>query len=351
MPRPKLTEPRFRLRQRGGYWQLSWTDRETGKTAAVSTRTADRREAEIWRDQYLAGLAQPLPPTEPIIADILDGYLAAREAKVAAYARLEWGSKVVRRLVGNLEPQMLTPAMFTERRSREGVADGTIRREIAVLRAALNWATRQQPPWIPRAPFIEAPPAPPPRSRWLTREEIGALLRASLRTPHLYLFVMLAYYTAARSAAILDLTWERVDFEARRIELDRPGRRRTNKRRAVVPIAPELLSALQTARQHATCASVIEFRGKPVASIKKAFAVACRRAAIEGCSPHVLRHTAATHMVMAAAPLRQVARLLGDTEATIERVYGKHSPDYLREAVDALSGVLAPRLVSDSGVK
>lgn len=243
---------------------------------------------------------------------------------------------------------MLTPGMYAELRANDGVQDGTIRREIAVLRAALNWSAKQQPPWIARAPFIEAPPAPPPRSRWLSREEVARLMRACERTPHLHLFVMLAYYTAARSGAILDLTWDRVDFEARRIEYDRPGRQRNNKRRAVVPIAPELLGALQTARLHATCSSVIEYRGRAVASVKKAFGEATRRAGVEDCSPHVLRHTAATHMVTAGVPLRQVARLLGDTEATIERVYGKHDPDFLREAVEALSGALGPRLVSQS---
>ena len=31
------------------------------------------------------------------------------------------------------------------------------------------------------------------------------------------------------------------------------------------------------------------------------------------------------------------AVLLGDNEQTVERVYGKHAPDYLRRAVDALN--------------
>lgn len=36
-------------------------------------------------------------------------------------------------------------------------------------------------------------------------------------------------------------------------------------------------------------------------------------------------------------PLREVARLLGNSEAMVEQVYGKHSPNYLRRAVTALS--------------
>jgi hypothetical protein len=39
---------------------------------------------------------------------------------------------------------------------------------------------------------------------------------------------------------------------------------------------------------------------------------------------------------MDGIPLREVARLLGDSEAMVEKVYGKHAPDYLRRAVNAL---------------
>jgi len=52
---------------------------------------------------------------------------------------------------------------------------------------------------------------------------------------------------------------------------------------------------------------------------------------------HVLRHTAATWLVMDGVPLAEVARLLGNSEAMVENVYGKHSPDYLRRAVGVLS--------------
>jgi hypothetical protein len=42
-------------------------------------------------------------------------------------------------------------------------------------------------------------------------------------------------------------------------------------------------------------------------------------------------------MIIEGVPLAEVARLLGDSERTVERVYGKHSPDYLRRAVSALN--------------
>jgi hypothetical protein len=40
---------------------------------------------------------------------------------------------------------------------------------------------------------------------------------------------------------------------------------------------------------------------------------------------------------MDGVPLSEVARLLGNSEAMVEKVYGKHSPDYLRRAVGVLN--------------
>lgn len=108
-----------------------------------------------------------------------------------------------------------------------------------------------------------------------------------------------------------------------------------------MPINAAAFAALQEARLVAASDHVIEYRGRPVTSIKTGFAEACRRAGISGCSPHVLRHSAATHLVMARVPMIDIARMMGDTVAMIERVYGKHSLDFLRGAAEALVGKIS----------
>jgi len=251
-------------------------------------------------------------------------------------------ARIITRMVGNLEPRMLARSTYCARRAPDAVSAGSIRREVDVLRAALNWALREK--WIKDAPYVEMPPKPPPRDRWLTREEVDRLIRAAF-SPHVKLFIILAYHTAARSGAILDLTWGRVDFDRRLIDYRRPGRRETKKRRATVPINTAALAELQSAYQLRTSDYVIEFdaarrrpgqpRGK-IDNISKGFKRTCADAGIADCTPHVLRHTAASHMIMAGVPLAQVARMLGDTEEMVERVYGKWAPDYLRDASDAL---------------
>jgi integrase len=229
---------------------------------------------------------------------------------------------------------MLARGTYVMRRGSR-IGSGTIRREITVLRAALNWAVREK--WIAEAPYVEMPPKPPPRDRWLAREEVDRLIRSAM-SAHIRLFVVLAYHTAARTGAILDLTWDRVNLDQRIINYHRPGRAETKKRRATVPINTAALAELQTSLAGRLSDYVIEYRGRKVESIMHGFRRACQEAGIADCSPHVLRHTAASHMVMDGVPLAKVARILGDSEAMVERVYGHWAPDYLQEGTDALAG-------------
>lgn len=234
---------------------------------------------------------------------------------------------------GRLAPEHVsnrTLLDYAKARHGAGIKDGTILRELGTLKAALRFAAGNR--WIAAIPPLQSPVStPPPRDLWLTREQVTTLLQ-SAKSHHIRLYTLLALSTAARMGAILGLTWQQVNMERGLIDF---GRGWGNKRRAIVPINDDLRAALAQARLIAQSDFVIEWHGKPVTSIKKAFSVLADDCGIE-CSPHVLRHTAATWLVMDGVPLAEVARLLGATERMIERVYGKHAPDYLRRAVGVL---------------
>jgi integrase len=203
-----------------------------------------------------------------------------------------------------------------------------------MLRAALAWARRAR--WISGdLPYLELPTQPRPRERFLNRDEADRLL-ACAAMHHVKVFLALCLYTAGRSGAIRELTWDRVDLTTGLIDL---GQAVGGKGRAVVPIADRLRPILEDARTAATCPYVVEYDGAPVASLKTGTRAAARRAGLAGVTPHVLRHTAATWMVEAGIPIEQVAQMLGHRDPRVTwRIYAKHAPDYLREAVNALNG-------------
>jgi integrase len=182
-------------------------------------------------------------------------------------------------------------------------------------------------------------PKAPSRERYLTRAEAAALLRQmrkDKRVGHLVLFTRLALYTGARTGAILDLTWDRVDLDRGMVWYPLPGRRQTKKRRAVVPLEANLLRALRRAQGKAKGAHVIMWGGQPVARIARAFRRHARAAGLVDVSPHTLRHTFATWAAQKGVPLFQIGGVLGQSiQATTER-YAKHNPEAFRAVTRAV---------------
>jgi len=210
-------------------------------------------------------------------------------------------------------------------------APGTVRKELGILRAALRFCEKQR--LMGKAPHIGLPTAPPPRDRRLTGDEFDRLLDAC-KAHHVALFCKLAWHTAARASAILDLKWSDVDMKSRRIHYTAAGRQ---KRRVTVPINETLYTALQEAQKAALTPFVVEYGGKPVTSIKRAFATACDGAGLVDVSPHVLRHSAACAMCEAGVPLEAVAQFLGHSSPSVTfRVYARYSPTWLAGAAKAL---------------
>jgi integrase len=254
-----------------------------------------------------------------------------------------WRNKTV------VEVTRETCRLYASARKR---SPGTVRRELGVLRAAINFAHREGR--LTRPVAVALPDAPAPRERWLTRSQAAALLRAARREPrvrlYLPLFVLIAVYTGQRKEAILSLRWSQIDLMdghniadspgavVGRIDFNIPGARRTNKRRARIPIPRKLLCHLRRARKRGTdLGHVISEDGHRIGDVKKSFAAACRRAGLSGVTPHVLRHTCATWLMQQGVQLWEAAGFLGMTPETLERVYGHHHPEFMRNAARALS--------------
>jgi len=319
----------LRLKLYRGSWCAVWHDPERG-TQRRSLRTQDRDVAERALIDFRRALARPAGET---VGAIMAAYLAEKDQTAAAPGRLREAWRALEPHLAHYRPDQVDRPVcraYAAARAKGGVGPGTIGKELGTLRAALRWHD-------PRTPaVIELPPAPPPRERHLSRDEARALI-AACRAPHVRLFVVLALTTAARKAALLGLTWNRVDLERGVVRLAPGTGEGGRKGRATVPLHDLARPHLLEARRGALTGHVIEHGGKPLTSIRKGFENACARANLPGVTPHVLRHTAAVWMAEAGVPMSEIAQYLGHSdERTTYRVYARFSPDYLRRAASAI---------------
>jgi integrase len=256
---------------------------------------------------------------------------------------------------GDLYPEDLDKTIqrrFIERGARKGHSTATTRQVLSYLQAALNFAVAAK--LIPSAPKLAKPPPPRPRDQYLTREDAQRLLDAC-DAFHIRLFISLSIATAARPKHLLELTWDRVDFKTRIINLDNPAKDRTAKGRARVPINAMALEILATARDAAETDHVIEWVGKPVKNVKRGIAAASRRSGVPA-TPYIFRRTAGVWMAQAGVPMSEICEYMGHTSInTTIKHYAKYGPEHLRKASGALDlsgsrgGSCTPQSGNDSG--
>ncbi|MBF0187393.1 MAG: site-specific integrase [Magnetococcales bacterium] len=225
-------------------------------------------------------------------------------------------------------------------RQNDGVKAGTINRELGLFQAAINhaikeWEWRLDNPV--RGRFLKEPEG---RLRWLSSEEIEALLQQAKEVPHLNAFVLLALNTGCRSGELLGLEWSRVDWSRREIRLD-AEHTKTGKGRIIPTNDAAHEALLDRARFRAThCpASPWVFAhedGERIKSIRRSFKTACRNARIEDATPHTLRHTCASHLVSSGVPIYEVQQLLGHSSHEMTQRYAHLAPDRVKRAVSAL---------------
>src|SRR5215469_6481393 len=243
----------------------------------TSTGTKDPKTAERFLRQFEADEAAGPQDPDLTVRRILEAYRDEHGPDVRSPDAIKYSVQGLMPHLGDLLPQHLTPPTIKKYARERGASDGTILREIGTLRAALAWAVENNR--LERAPTISAPVKTPlPRDRWMTRDEADRLI-AACTAPHLRNFVVLGLMTVPRRGALLEAKLTQVDWKRRVIDY---GKGYGNKRRVVVPLNDDAMTALKLAAQIGVAGYIIEYNGKPLDTVKKGFAAACKRAGIEG---------------------------------------------------------------------
>ena len=325
-PNPKLVRIADRRK-----WYVSWT--EDGKTKLESTGEEEEAAAECYLADFIANLATP---DSERCAALIDAYLKDRKGQVKSYQRLVDASKPLKKHLGATSPEG-AENVAQGYKKRRGGSNGTRRRELGMMNSVFRFAEKKG--YIQKAPKLTLPPKTAPRDRYLTRKQGQALLAAA-HAQHLHLFILIALTTGARKTSILELTWDRVDFDRGRIDFNEPGRDLTKKRRTVVPVSKEVVAALRDAQAIAGTDRVIEFHGKPIQDLKHGFHTTAKKAGVPWCTPHHLKHSVVSWLAEDGYSEETIADVTATDTETIKRIYRKVSPEYLEGVAESLASNL-----------
>lgn len=308
--------------KRGKYWWASWT--EHGVTIRRTTRCQDKEAAKLVARRWERELADPDHAAEnkASVTDATSKFLALIDRPGANRGTLNmYKCKIghVNRLLGAYTLKELTHDLvvrkFIRIREEEGAHQHTIHRELTALRRSLKVAAQSR--LFNRdvrsvVPSISADYTP--RTRWLTEEELDALI-AHLDPSRAAVVAFIVATSARRGEA----------FRARREDvgkdsIDIRGTKTATAKRQV-PVLSIFKEYVKFASQHGDGVGTLF---KPWVSMRRDILKACERAGIVACTANDLRRTTATWLAKSGIPLSVVARVLGHKSvAMVMKVYGQ----------------------------
>ncbi len=183
------------------------------------------------------------------------------------------------------------------------------------------------------------------RERYLSQDELrrlgGALVHFEQHTetsPHAIAAIRLLILTGCRSAEILKLGWDEVDFERRCLHL---ADSKTGKRTVLLNTAAlEILADLERIDDNPHVIPGAK-PGSHRASLQNVWPRICRHAGIQNVRIHDLRHTFASYGVNGGQGLPVIGRLLGHSKITTTQRYAHLDDDPVRAASEAIGATIA----------
>lgn len=245
---------------------------------------------------------------------------------------------------------------------KKKLKETSIKRRMACLKAMFHWLESEE--LLANNPFhkFKAPIKLPKRlPRSLAAHELRSLLTAPLKElgiksssevekmqdnanrrqfNHItcLLTVELLFYTGMRIGELTQITLVDIDLQESIIKITGKG----NRERRVFINDPELNRLLDIyirLRGNYTPVHsylIITTRGKPASPqfLRKLIARSAKQASMERhVTPHMLRHSTATHLLEAGVDIRHVQKLLGHNSISTTEIYTQVSDNSLKEVI------------------
>ena len=322
--------------------------RERRVVSHSSKATARRWAEDRVRHLLQHGLPQSkkeVPTFQEFAPRFMDGYARANRQKPSGIAAKETILRVhLTPLLGPKKLDAITSEVVQGVKGHlQGKAPKTVNNVLTVLnkmlKTAVEWDAIKQMPCT-----IKALPTMKPSMGFHSEPEYERLLSVGERRGReVHLMILLAGDAGLRLGEIVALEWRDIDFETRRLTVQRAdwlgvvsspkgGRLRR------IPLTRRLAAALKGARHLRSPRVLCLPDGAPITRdrVIKAIRSAQRVAQTEHEGVHVLRHTFCSHLAMRGAGARAIQEVAGHADLSTTQRYMHLSPSAIEEAIRLL---------------
>ena len=288
-------------------------------------------------------MSLPSPP----LGECIDEYLVSLRVERGLAARtIEAYTRDLNQytaFLGDREPTDELVGRYASQLAVFHLAPATINRKLAAIKGFHRFALIEDLRETDPTALLDTPRRPDPFPRALTVDEAIALVEApgsdTVAARRDMALLEFLYGTGARVSETVGLDLNELDLIDRVVLVTGKGAKQR-----LVPLGSKAVEALERWLPDRLGLLSRSERGDPVfvnlrggrLSRQGAFNIVRKHAekagiAIEKVSPHVLRHSAATHMVEAGADLRTVQEMLGHATISTTQVYTRVSPAHVME--------------------
>jgi len=330
------------LYRRGKSWYVLWyadgiRHREAiGPSKRMAENVLAKRKADLREGRFFD---LPASSSGVTFRELSDRYARDHATPYKSPTTIEGDRSRFTALVGAFGPRRLSrikPAdvsAFLADRRRAGAGPATVNRYRALLSHILSMGVRWRLLAVNPVREVRPMPGETRRVRFLEGPELARLLDAC--PPWLRRLVTVAVHTGMRRGELLALRWEQVDLDRRQIRLTKTKNRQTR----AIPVTAACQKALLAAPMRAGCAFVFaDELGHPLSpwGLRNAWDAVVRSARLRDFRFHDLRHTFASHLVMAGVDLPTVRELMGHKTLDMTIRYAHLAPAHARQAMRAL---------------
>lgn len=277
------------------------------------------------------------------LSDLIERYIQVHLCKFPSRlkdqtAHLNWWKESY----GNKPLIEITPSLLAE--AKETLLNGitfhkklrtnsTVNRYFSSLSKAFTLAFKEWQ-WINENPFrrVSKLKENKAKNRFLSKEELQALLESSKKSknPHLFGMVLIAASMGLRFGEIVNLRWKHIDFEHGFVTLETTK----NGDMRFVPLPNQVAIYLkeiprQKSPEEFLFPSKNPAKRHPYSIIRKVFQKALQETNLQDITFHSLRHTAASHMAMSGATQGELMELLGHRSPAMTKRYAHFTKDHL----------------------